>query len=68
MLGFHIHECFQVALIIRVAFVGTTGRGGGRLIAVLRGERAREGRFHGPGHHPTLSPVQVTPAETPRIC
>lgn len=74
MLTFPIHECFQVVLYGRrhahvpMAFVCViTGRGGGRLTALLRGQRAREGRFHVPGRRPTLTPIQVTPAKSARV-
>lgn len=58
----------QAVLMVPVAFVCPTGRGGGRLTALLWGERTREGRLHGPGHHPTLTPIQVTPPKAHRYC
>lgn len=62
--------CFleEEVLIVPVAFVRMiTGRGGGWPAALLRGARTREGRFHVPGHHPTLTPIQVSPAKSPQI-
>lgn len=59
--------CFmeEEVFIVCLAFVCITGRGGGWLTALLRGEWAREGRFHGSGHHPAFTPVQVTPPQNP---
>lgn len=74
MLRFHIHERFQVALYGAGGALCSwgfcfiiTGRGGGWLTALLRGEWTREGWFHVPGDHPTLPPIQVTPGKTPWI-
>lgn len=72
-LTFHPQECFPVLLCgpgraqRSVASVCPTGRGRGWRTALLRGERAREGRLHVPGHHPACSAVQVTPAKSPQI-
>lgn len=67
MLRFHIHECFQVVLIVCVVFVCTIGGGRRWFTALLRGEWTREGWLHVSGHHPTLTPIQVTLTKTPQI-